>query len=126
MGILIAIGLTILAIYALGAACVAALYLLVKAYDAFVNSRFYQTIMILKLLYNGEVELINATKDKNGKWKIDTKEKKIPADEVPEKWKNKFKEAESKNSLFQGRPSGYLDERDKETKENSGRITNII
>lgn len=113
--LLIAIALSIAAVAAFTAAFIGTMYLLIYAWDAIRNSTWYKSIMIMRKLASGDVELILGKVGADGQVEIERMEKTVNAADVPEECKRILDQAEIRNSILMGRPAGRINENDTET-----------
>lgn len=112
---LVLIAFSILAAEAFTAAFIGTMYLLIAAWDAIKNSTWYKTIMIMRKLVSGDVELILGKIGSDGQVEIERMEKTINSSDVPLECKRILDQAVINNSTLMGRPAGRINENDAET-----------
>ena len=103
--LLIALVITVVEVALFAYACVMALALLIRAYIAFKESKFYKKCMLMKRIWNGDIELGVVEVKPNGNMTYHPKGK-IDRSDTPKTINDQLDKAKAKNSTIDGEEAG--------------------
>lgn len=99
--LIIALFITLVEVAAFAFACVMALALLIRAYFAFTESKFFKKCMLMKRIWNGDIELGVVEVKPNGNMVYHPKGK-INRSDTPKTINEQLDKAKAKNSTIDG------------------------
>lgn len=103
--LLIALVITVVEVALFAYACVFALALLIRTHNAFKESKFYKKCMLMKRIWNGDIELGVVEVKPNGNLTYHA-QGKIDRSDTPKTINEQLDKAKAKNSTIDGEEAG--------------------